>query len=108
MRLWLAGWEPRDFDVRREEFLERQQRDSLDVYFTFFEQCAQWLRPGGRLIMHVGRSSKCDMGEELARRAVSQFEHVHLCDESVSGREKFGVRDQGATTAHQYLFLCRR
>lgn len=108
MRLWLAGWEPIDFDVRRDAFLERQQRDSLDVYYAFFERCAQWLRPGGRLIMHLGRSSKCNMGEELARRAEGHFEQVHLFDESVAGREKFGVRDQGATTAHQYLFLLRR
>ncbi len=108
MRLWLAGWDPNDFDVRREAFLERQQRDSLDVYHKFFDQCIKWLRPGGRLIMHLGRTPNCNMGEELSSRANDKFELIHLFDESVTGREKFGVRDQGATTAHQYLFLRRR
>lgn len=108
MRLWLAGWEPNDFNERREAFLERQQRKSLDIYLTFFQRCADWLRPDGRLIMHLGRSAKCNMADELLRRAGGLFNLVYSLDEDVAGREKFGLRDQGATTAHQYLFLRRK
>jgi DNA modification methylase len=107
MRLWMAGWEPADFSARRAEFLEHRQARSLDVYRTFFECAGRWLRPGGRLILHAGRTKACDMAAELVRRATDQFELVYSFDEDVAGREKFGVRDQGATVAHQYLFFRR-
>lgn len=105
MRLWMAGWEPEDFASRREAFIERQQASSLDVYHLFFERCIQWLRPGGRLIMHLGKTAKCDMAKELTARIPKDFEVVYQCDEDVAGREKFGLRDQGATTSHQYIFI---
>jgi hypothetical protein len=31
-----------------------------------------------------------------------------MFDESVEGGEKFGIRDQGATKAHQYIFLIKK
>jgi hypothetical protein len=105
MRLWMAGWEPEDFVCRPPRFLEHRQRASLDVYRDFFACCFRWLRPGGRLILHVGRTAACDMANELLPRALDWFAPVHMVDEDVAGREKFGIRDQGATTAHQYLFL---
>jgi len=80
----------------------------MDIYYKFFEKCAQWLRKGGTLIMHTGRNSKCNMMDELTARITSEFELVYSFDENVKGREKFGIRDQGATTAHQYLFLRRK
>ncbi len=107
MRLWLAGWEPIDFTSRREQFLEYQQRKSMDVYLSFFESCAKWLRPGGRLIMHVGKTASCNMAKELAQRSGNQFELLHSFDEEVIGREKFGISDQGSTKSHQYLFFQR-
>jgi DNA modification methylase len=105
MRLWMAGWEPSDFSSRKELFLERKQKQSLDIYKEFFACCQRWLVPGGRLILHLGKTAKCDMGKELAARIPKEFEFVYQCDEDVAGREKFGLRDQGATTSHQYLFL---
>jgi DNA modification methylase len=105
MRLWMAGWEPSDFSSRKEMFLERQQRQSLDIYKEFFACCQRWLVPGGRLILHLGKTAKCDMSKELTARIPSEFELVYQFDEDVAGREKFGLRDQGATTSHQYLFL---
>ncbi|MBN1459487.1 MAG: DNA methylase [Armatimonadetes bacterium] len=107
LRLWFAGWEPDDFRVRQREFLEYQQKRSMDVYFGFFESCAKWLRKGGRLIVHVGRTSSCNMRKELASRTSRGLDLVYSFDEDVKGREKFGIRDQGATTAHQYLFYIR-
>lgn len=108
MRLWLAGWQPTDFTERRPEFIEHQQVRSMDIYQTFFSRAAGWLRSGGRLILHVGRTAKIDMAKELINRVSHDFKLVHAFEENVSGREKFGVRDQGATTSHQYLFLQRR
>ncbi len=107
MRLWMTGWEPADFVQRRSDFLENQQARSMDVYRRFFACAARWLRPGGRLILHVGRTASTDMAAELECRASADFQLIHSFDEDVAGREKFGLRDQGATTSHQYLFFRR-
>jgi len=107
MRLWLAGWEPDDFDNRKEAFLEHRQRDSLDVYRDFFAAAHRWLKPRGRLIMHVGRTDRWNMARELDSLARDWFDVVHTFDESVVGREKFGISDQGGTKSHQYLFMIR-
>ena len=108
MRLWMAGWEPSDFESRRAAFLEERQKDGLSIYTDFFRAAARWLRPGGRLIMHVGRNGRVDMASELVPRCLKWFSLVSSFDEDVGGREKFGIRDQGTTVAHQYLFLERR
>jgi DNA modification methylase len=105
MRLWFAGWEPGDFKSRQEQFLEYQQRKSMDVYVDFFDSAAKWLKPGGRLIMHVGRTASCNMAEELIKRSGEHFKLIYSFDEDILGREKFGIRDQGATQSHQYIFL---
>lgn len=108
MRLWMTGWEPGDFRDRREMFMEHQQRNSLDIYSKFFAVAASWLKPDGRLIMHVGQNKKWNMAEELIPRAQEWFKLVHAFDESVVGRESFGVSDQGSTSSHQYLFFTLR
>lgn len=105
MRLWMAGWEPKDFNNKREQFLEFKQKLSMDAYEDFFSVCTKWLKPGGRLVMHVGRTAKVDMAQELMKRSGNYFETVYWFNEDVSGREKFGIRDQGATTSHQYVFF---
>jgi DNA modification methylase len=107
MRLWMAGWEPGDFKSRRSSFVEYQQLRSMDVYRHFFTCAANWLRPEGRLIIHAGRNARTNMAEKLIERAGGDFQLVYSFDEDVAGREKFGVRDQGATTSHQYLFFRR-
>jgi hypothetical protein len=108
MRLWLAGWERADFDSRKESFLETQQKRSMDVYVSFLDKCAEWLKPGGKLIMHLGRVKGFDMSAEIQARLTPDFELIHAADECVSGAEKFGLSDQGATDSHQYLFLAKR
>jgi hypothetical protein len=107
MRLWMAGWEPEDFETRRASFLEHRQKDELGIYADLFRRCAHWLKPDGRLIMHVGKNGKWNMADELIPRAAEWFDLVHRFDESVVGGEKFGIRDQGATTSHQYLVFIR-
>ena len=108
MRLWMAGWEPSDFESRPPAFIEERQRGGLAVYTDFFEAAARWLKPGGHLIMHVGRTKRVDMARELAPRSLDWFSVASTFDEDVGGRETFGLRDYGATVAHQYLFLERR
>ena len=45
------------------------------------------------------------MRSELQEVSAMKFEYVYGFDESVEGAEKFGIRDQGATKFHQFLFL---
>lgn len=108
MRLWMSGWEPEEFKQKKTNFLEEKQKVSLDIYYEFFNKCYEWLKPGGKLIMHLGKTSKVDMSKELVLRSAKYFDLVYKFDEDVSGREKFGIRDQGATSAHQYIFLLRK
>lgn len=105
MRLWAAGWEPEDFRAKKPQFLEERQRKGLQVYSDFFDSAYRWLKPGGRLILHLGKTSKIDMRSELQEVSAMKFEYVYGFDESVEGAEKFGIRDQGATKFHQFLFL---
>jgi len=108
LRLWMSGWNPEDFSDKKERFVEHRQKQSFDVYSAFFEKCSQWLKPEGIVIMHLGKTKKHDMAKELISRCGDRFEVAYHFDEDVVGREKFGLKDQGATKAHQYLFLAKR
>lgn len=107
LRLWATGWTPDDFKQRKPTFLEERQKRTMDVYRTFFENAARWLVPQGRLIMHLGKTSSINMRELLTELAAPEFDVVFGFDESVEGKEKFGIRDQGATKFHQFLFLAK-
>ena len=108
MRLWFAGWEPEDFKTADGKFIEGRQIKSLDVYVPFFDMCSKVLKPGGRVIMHLGKSLKVDMAEELSRISSPYFETVAIGNENVSNVEKHGIRDKGGTIAHQFLFLAKK
>lgn len=108
MRLWMSGWEPKEFKSKPKDFLEEKQKKSLDIYYEFFEKSYGWLKPNGKLILHLGKTNKVDMAAELIERCGQYFEVVDKFDEDVAGREKFGIRDQGATSVHQYLFLIKK
>jgi DNA modification methylase len=108
LRLWMSGWEPSDFEQKKEHFVEHLQRSSFDIYAKFFQKCHQWLRPQGIVVLHLGKTKKHDMALELTQQSAGLFDVAYTFDENVVGREKFGLRDQGATKAHQYLFLVRR
>jgi hypothetical protein len=107
MRLWAAGWDPDDFTGRKAEFIEEKQKKNFDIYVDFFDSASRWLKPGGKLILHLGKTAKVDMAEELISVLPASFNLIHKFDETVAGAEKFGIRDQGATSSHQFLFLMK-
>ncbi len=107
MRLWAAGWDPDDFNSRKIEFIEEKQKKNFEIYSSFFDSASQWLKPGGKLILHLGKTAKVDMAEELIAVLPDPFNLIHKFDETVVGAEKFGIRDQGATSMHQFLFLMK-
>lgn len=108
MRLWLCGWEIDDYKNAENLFLDQKQQKGFDVYTSFFKVCADVLKPNGRVILHLGRTDKIDMAEELAKRAASYFTEIYRCGENVQEIEKHGIKDKGGTVEHQYLFLMKR
>lgn len=105
MRLWLSGWEPEDFKKANDRFLESKQNKNLMIYEEFFKMCYNVLKPEGKIILHLGKSDKCNMGEELKKYAEPYFTFIYLGTESVSMIENHGISDKGSTTDHQFLFL---
>jgi DNA modification methylase len=106
LRLWATGWEPADFKVRPADFIETKQKNGFSIYGSFLEQCRVWIKPGGVIVMHLGRTKKSSMADAIAEIANAKgMSVVAKFDECVASCEKFGVRDQGATFAHEFLVI---
>lgn len=108
MRLWLCGWEEADYKNAEYTFLDQRQKKDFDVYLSFFKMCHDILKPQGKVILHLGKSEKVDMAEELSKRASPYFDEVYRGTENVQAIEKHGIKDKGSTVAHQYLFLIKK
>lgn len=108
MRLWLCGWEESDYKNAEDIFLDQKQRKDFDIYLSFFRMCAAILKPNGKVILHLGKTEKIDMAEELSKRAAPYFIEVYRGTENVQEIEKHGIKDKGSTVEHQYLFLLKR
>lgn len=105
MRFWFAGWERKDFDVKPVDYVETRQKIDLDVYRNFFEVARERLNDNGLLILHLGDSTKCNMGAELAKRVKPWFALADCFTENVGHCESHGIRDKGSVTGHTYLVL---
>ena len=105
LRMWFCGWDKEDFSIQKDHYLEAQQIKDMYVYDKFFTVCKSLLNRNGVLIMHLGKSEKHDMGKTLSDVAGKHFKTFALFSENVTHCEKFGIKDQGATKAHQFLFL---
>lgn len=108
MRLWLCGWEEEDFQSADMDFLDQKQKKDFDVYSSFFQTCSSILKPNGKVILHLGKTKKVDMAEELSKRAQPFFREVFRGNEDVQGLEKHGIKDKGSTIEHQFLFLMKK
>lgn len=108
MRLWLCGWEEIDYKNAENIFLDQKQRKNFDVYISFFKMCYDILKPNGKVILHLGKTKKIDMAEELSKRAAPYFIEVYRGTENVQEIEKHGIKDKGSTVEHQYLFLMKK
>jgi hypothetical protein len=108
MRLWACGWDKGDFKTKSDAFLENKQKVDFSIYRNFLDCSVRWLRPNGRIVLHLGLVRGFDMAQRISALIPDELSVVHNATESVVGAEKFGIRDQGATTAHQFLFLARK
>jgi hypothetical protein len=105
MRLWFCGWSRADFDRKPLAFVDERQKADFRVYEPVFRQARERLKSGAVLVLHLGRSAKCDMAAELARVSRPWFRVADQCSESVAHCESHGIRDKGTVTAHQFLVL---
>lgn len=105
IRLWFSGWEPDDFKIMPNAYIDERQKKNFNVYKPILEQAKERLRNGGVVLFHLGKSKKCNMGLELKKISEYWFSHSELFDESVAHCNKFGIKDIGTVTDHQYLLL---
>lgn len=108
MRLWMCGWEPINYKEADQVFLDSKQKNDFDIYYSFFEMCSSVLKPKGKVILHLGKTKKYDMGKELSCRAEKWFDVTYLASENVEALEKHGIKDKGGTVEHQFLFLQKK
>lgn len=105
LRLWFSGWSAQDFKTRPSVFVDEKQKHSFDVYTPIFRQAKERLRTNGVVVLHLGKSVKCDMAEHLHKIGKQWFRSADIFNESVAHCESHGIRDKGTVTSHQYLVL---
>ncbi len=105
MRLWFCGWEAADFRIRPLAFVDERQKTSFEIYEPIFRQARERLKRSGVMVLHLGKSRKCDMAQALARIASRWFCVADSFSESVAHCESHGIRDKGTVEEHQYLVL---
>jgi len=105
LRLWFAGWSARDFETRPLAFVDERQKHSFEVYAPVLRQARERLKPGGVVVLHLGKSAKCDMAAQLKELGRRWFHVADVFSESVTHCESHGIRDKGTVTVHQYLVL---
>ena len=105
LRLWFSGWSAHDFETCPSIFVDEQQKSSFDVYIPILRQARERLKSNGVVVLHLGKSVKCDMAVHLQALGKRWFRSADLFNESVAHCESHGIRDKGTVTAHQYLVL---
>lgn len=105
MRLWFCGWNGDDFQSKPHAFVDERQKASFDIYEPVFRQARERLRKGGVFVLHLGKSKKCDMADELLQISRRWFRTCDIYAENVEHCESHGIRDKGTVNCHQYLVL---
>lgn len=105
IRLWFCGWEKDDFASKSLHFLDFRQKQTMRAYEDILRQSRERLKPGGVLVLHLGKSSKADMALELSKTAKTWFRVCDVFEESVTHVESHGQSDKGRVTGHQLMVL---
>mgnify|MGYP001159320040 FL=1 len=105
IRIWFSGWSDKDFKHQPNSFVDERQKKDFAIYEGIFRQSKERLKKDGVCVLHLGKSVKCDMAEELKKISKRWFKTADLFDESVEHCESHGIRDKGTVTSHQYLVL---
>ncbi|MDP2303685.1 MAG: DNA methyltransferase [Ignavibacteria bacterium] len=105
IRIWFSGWSDKDFKYQPNSFVDERQKKDFAIYESIFRQSKERLKKDGVCVLHLGKSVKCNMAEELQKISKRWFKTADLFDESVEHCESHGIRDKGTVTSHQYLVL---
>ena len=105
MRLWFCGWDAHDFTVRPQAYIDERQKECFEVYRPFFRQARERLKPGGMLVLHLGKSRKCNMADHFKQISRRWFNTIDFFEESVAHCESHGIVDKGTVNRHQFLVL---
>ncbi len=105
IRIWFSGWSEKDFKYQPKSFIEERQKVDFSIYESIFRQSKERMKKDGAFVLHLGKSTKCDMAEELQKISKRWFKTADLFIENVSHCESHGIRDKGTVTSHQYLIL---
>lgn len=105
IRLWFSGWEKEDFAIMPSKYVDEIQKKDMHIYDCIFKQAKDRLKDDGVFVLHLGKSKKCDMGTALFELASKYFDGRELFSENVAHCNKFGIKDLGTVTDHQYLIL---
>ncbi|GAB4441762.1 MAG: hypothetical protein OHK0040_12970 [bacterium] len=105
IRLWFCGWEAEDFRSKPLMFVDERQKIDFSVYESIFRQARERLKKNGVVVLHLGKSRKCNMSEQLSKIASKWFKVVDIFSENIGHCESHGIRDKGAVEEHQYLVL---
>jgi tRNA G10 N-methylase Trm11 len=105
LRLWFVGWDRADFESRPLAFVDERQKASFHVYEPIFRQARERLKRNGVMVLHLGRSRKCDMAAAIAEVAAPWFTIADRFSESVQHCESHGIRDKGTVTVHDFVVL---
>ena len=82
-----------------------KQKQSMRIYESIFRQARERMKSDGVLVLHLGKSAKCNMAAQLSEIARPWFKTLDAFEESVSHCELHGITDKGKVSAHQYLIL---
>lgn len=105
IRLWFCGWNVDDFKCQPQKYVDEKQKKNFDVYLKIFQQAKDRLKKNGTVVMHLGKSEKCDMAGILKDLSKPWFKKAEIFSENVTHCEKFGIKDLGSVTDHEYLIL---
>ena len=105
IRIWFSGWSEKDFKYQPNLFIDERQKKDFAIYESIFRQSRERMKKDGVCVLHLGKSTKCDMAKELQKISKRWFRTADLFDESVEHCESHGIRDKGTVTSHQYLIL---
>ncbi len=103
IRLWFLGQSYEEQMSHENEFIENA---GIEQFQQVVKVLARLLRKQGLCVLHVGVVKKLDMAENISTYGNDVgLEMVEIITEDVSGKEKFGIADQGATSKHKFLIM---
>ena len=103
IRLWFNGYSYKEQMKQSDKYLESH---GIDIFNAVLKKFSSLLKDDGYCIMHLGVVKNIDMGIELSKMGKKhRFKTLDIIYEDVSKKEKFGIRDQGATHKHQFLIM---